>query len=67
MDSKTKATDNTCFFYDNNYDNNCRACRNAICKSCKFYVIKTDKYHAAAYNEFLNKRDLLYYPNGVRK
>ena len=67
MDSKIKATDKSCFSYDESYDNNCRACRDAKCEKCNLYIPKTDESHIAAYNDFLQKRDLLYYPNGVRR
>lgn len=64
---KDKATNKKCYFYDPKYDSKCSACKIAHCSKCNFYVDKSNKRQASLDKEFKRQRELLYYPNGVRK
>jgi len=69
---KTKAYNKNCFFYDENYDNYCRACSRAECmksdkRPCANFKLKTDQRQIELDRQYHEQLRLLYYPNGVRK
>jgi len=61
------ATNNTCFFYDESYSENCSACKICDCENCKYSKPKNDKREIKLQAEFREIRNLIYYPTGNRR
>ena len=62
-----KATNKDCFFYDENYQENCSACKICNCSNCKFFKPKDDRHQIIMHKDYLDLRKVGYYPCGSRK